>query len=713
MPIAPLLQRFVDDELARSTALIERTLASALQVLGETRTPTLSGAERAHQGQLAESLRRHAGAYVGAFIEALRTEVQAALREQHDDALPATHNHLASLELMDESQVEVDIEISRAMQVIDSAAEWELRELQMFTSTLTGRSHVSPDSNPLRPIVYATALWHAACATTPQHAPRATLLRVSAAAMASLLKNEWAAACTRLEAQGIEPGVYRSVVLVPGSLTDRIRSAEETRRGNLNSLLATLPGRSASHAAETFGAGSGSAGSAMAPQEFEEALRRLDELLRQIPAEPSADRSAATSLLARLTEQRSVLAASAGAVDEQVIELLSRLFETVLSDPQLHPSFRPVLARLQVSALRVALRDPSMMEGVAHPVWQLMDRLADASAAFPQLGDPRLAALLAFGQALAEDLAQSPTPDAALYRRGLARLDAFLGEQLQQQISTAQASIDALGRTERRNLLERQLSQRLSDEVSPLHTSASVRRFITGPWARVLAESILRFGEEGQATRGYTKAIEDLIWSVRPPDHPQSRQRLVALLPGLLQQLRSGMAMIDLAPAEQQTLLDELMQIHTEALRRGPRPAAQPTAEEIVQRLRDEVVPAASDNRGFADSVIDLASMQTVPAELMDAIPAAPEPSHEVEAMAAGRRYRLFLQGRWSRAQLLWRSPQGQLFLFAGENPGRNHSVTRRALERLEEAGLVKPHSEAPLIQRSVNSLRRQLALPG
>ena len=65
---------------------------------------------------------------------------------------------------MDESRVEVDIEISRAMQLIDSTAEWELRELQTFTSTLVGQNHVSAESNPFRPLVYATALWDAACA---------------------------------------------------------------------------------------------------------------------------------------------------------------------------------------------------------------------------------------------------------------------------------------------------------------------------------------------------------------------------------------------------------------------------------------------------------------------------------------------------------------------------------------------------------------------
>ena len=59
------------------------------------------------------------------------------------------------------------------------------------------------------------------------------------------------------------------------------------------------------------------------------------------------------------------------------------------------------------------------------------------------------------------------------------------------------------------------------------------------------------------------------------------------------------------------------------------------------------------------------------------------DPSQRVEALRVGDRLRIFLQGRWSRVQLLWRSDRSLFFLFAGESPTRTHSITRRALERL------------------------------
>ena len=144
MAVAPLLQRFVEDELARSTALIERCLTGTLQLLRQHRDG-LTSSEREHHFVLVEALQQGGTRYRTTFLEALRDGVQRELDTREPGAGRADAGETAGLELMDESRVEVDIEISRAMQIIDSTAEWELRELQTFTSTLCGQQHVSAE----------------------------------------------------------------------------------------------------------------------------------------------------------------------------------------------------------------------------------------------------------------------------------------------------------------------------------------------------------------------------------------------------------------------------------------------------------------------------------------------------------------------------------------------------------------------------------------
>lgn len=703
MPISPLLKRFVDDQLARSAALAEHACNGVLEQLRRPRDGMLSAAERESYFELVEALQRRAGEFQREFVESLRDLVQEELGEGN---AAAAAEALAGLQLMDESRVQSDIEISRAAQLIDTTAEWELRELLTFTSTLAGETHVSAKSNPLRPLVYARAAWQATCVVTPVPVQRALLLRTAVGVMAPQLKLDWAAACTRLESQGVEPGIYKTVVLAPG-VGARPPTFDVTRPGALEDLLSNMP-VAAGAAPQAAAAGRAAARAPKLTPAFEEALKRVEQ---------SLNAAAPADTAARLGTHRGELVSQTTAtVDRQIVELLSRLFESVLSDEELPPHFRALMARLQASVLRVAFADPSLLSTHEHPVWRLMNTIALAAETWGPPPDPRGAALLEFCEPLVDGISRTGVPDAQPYRRGIERLEAFLADQQHDQLAQASASVEALNSAEQREDLEHELAQRLADQMATVRTSPTIRRFVAGTWNRVLAAAMHEHGDRTEPTTTWLKTIDDLLWSLNPPNHPQSRQRMVALLPGLLQRLRDGMASIDLPQPEQQAVLDELMAVHTDALKGKPSAAQEPSPEEIVRRLREEVVADEFDDRPpFSDSLIDLGSMETVPAELMDqaAGNAGGRSGGDIDGLKPGARVRIFLQGRWRILQLLWRSPRGRYFLFAGETPGLTHSVAQRALERLSGEGLVQPLVTTSLIQRAVDGLMTRIQRTG
>ena len=713
MPHTAQLLRFVEDELSRSAALAEENAELTLAQIKQPREGMLSQSDREHFFELTQALPQHKSDFALAFTQALRSVVKAEL-QGIDLAGPApAAQGSRGLELMDESRVEVDIEISGAAQIIAGSAEWELRELQTFTSTLAGQQHVSADTNPMRPLAYARALWEATGVVTQVGAQRAILLRTASGVMSGQLKKAWAAACTRLESQGVEPGIYRTVVLATGAAVSRPPRFDLTRPGALENLLSNMPG--AAGPSGTPPASSASPPAASGPQvrlvgemnpAFEQALAKIEGVLQQPKGRGTA----------QLTEHRADLLANAPeTVNRQIVELLSRLFEAVLSDSRLPPAFRTVVARLQVSALRVALVDPTMVEQHEHPVWRLMNRIGSVCETYTQTTDPRWVALLAYCEALVDDMSRAPVQDAVLYKLSLSRLDAFLAEQFREQQLRAQPTADALERLEKRDEMERQISQRLTEQMVPIRTTPGIRRFVTGTWAKVIAESMQRYGEKGEATLEYLRATDDLLWSLHPPDHPQSRKRLLGMLPQLLPRIRAGMALVGIPDPDQQPVLDELMQVHTEALRPGKAvpPAEDLTPQQIVQRMRDEESWSPPSRPPFSESLIDLSSMETVPADVLPDAPGShDEATQRIEALAVGSRHNAFIQGRWKRVQLLWRSPRGQFFLFAGPDPTHPVSITRRALERLSEESLIKPLDDHTLVQRAVDSLTRKLEIP-
>ncbi|MDO9313193.1 MAG: DUF1631 family protein [Burkholderiaceae bacterium] len=735
MPVSALLLRFVEDELSRSAALVERTVATTLAQLESPAKPntTSSAGERQTQHETVELLQHGARLFAQTFIESLNRLVMADVHGLDSASSADGASVMDGLQLMDETRVEADIEISRASQLIDSVAEWELRELQTFTSALIGQSHVSAESNPLRPATYAQALWEATCATHRAPVQRSLLLRTAATTMAAQLKLAWAGASTRLESQGVEPSIYRTMVL-PSGVPPAPSAASSATQQSFEQLLNRMPGTQGAGASQGDpGLTLRQLGPALTPSSvarnassgtgltaaFEQTLQQIEALLQSREA-PNGLRVDATAIQgpAPLREHRAALLTHTHeVVERQIVELLSRIFEAVLSDTRLSAAVRAVMARLQVSALRVALVDRSMLEGHPHPVWMLMNRIAAASEVWPQPGDARTSRLLAFCESLAHEIASAPQQTASLYAKGLERLEAHLADELRQQQVLAQPTIDSLKATERREGLERELSHQLAEQIRSVQTTPRIRGFLVQSWARVVTESMLRFGDEDEQTAGYLKAVDDLLWSLRLPDHPQSRQRLLGLLPNLLKCLRSGMTLISMDESEQQAVLDELMAIHTEALRPGARAnAREPTPQEIMQRLRDEV-PAEetqAPGKGFADSLIDVFSMDTIPADLMsDVDPPGPGSKNPVDAMVTGWCCRWFLSGRWRRVQLLWRSDSQRFFVFAGETATRTHSITRQALERLTSEGLVKPLSESELIQRALDRVRSHLGETG
>lgn len=695
MPIAPLLQRFVDDELARAATLAEQVRLETVEALNTARAdPALPPAAARHELQLghdaAQALGRQAERYGEAFVHALREGVQARLAETPPHAPPPSPSGLGALlssgalSLMDETQIESDIDVSRAALVLQDAVEWEQRELQTFTSALRGETHVGPDANPFAPEAYARALWRAAAALTRlAPAGQRLLLRTSAAVLAPRLKLVYAAACTRLEAQGVEPSLYRTQAFRSGGVVDaRFASGtgrrpvyDVTRPGALEDLLGGLP-----------------AAGAPAP-----------------PARPPATPPPA--------------AGAAPSLDRRIVELLSRLFDALLADPLLPAAAKTAIGRLQASALRVALRDPGLLHAHDHPTWQLMDRIADAVQAADTAALPEVSA---FCDALVDDLARQPAPDAALYRRALERFDAWAAERLESARRTARPAIEQLEQAERQLRLQAFVRSRLEEQLGAAPVPSAVRRFLLGPWAALIAGTMLRSGERGDATARYTRTVDELLWSLEPPVDAVDRQRLMRLLPGLLQSLRDGMAQLGMPAQEQQAFLDELMAVHADTLRVGagaapvqPRSGADEHDEspaDIVRRLREETSDAGPTTvggarGGFLDTVLDVPALDTVPAELLPA--AAPDAAADsrdaarrwADALAPGDAARLWLAGRWLDARLLWRSAGGELLLFDSSSGAATHALTRRALERLHAEGLAARPARVSLIQRAVDGL--------
>ncbi len=454
------LKQYVDDELMRAPMLFDQvvdgTLAHARDAL-----PKMSPSRRAEVGDLMQTLpilRRTQSEY---FVRSLRDQVAAAAGAGSDAGTPRKATRSDDFELVDEDQVALDVELSHTIEAIRSVAEYELRELQTFTSALVGDMDVAQDHNPFRAETYARAMWAAAQALPVSRGLQAAFMHHAATPLAQVLRRSYAAATSRLEAMGVEPAAYRTLILPAGSRRGR---PDSTGVPDLQRIRETMP----------------------APLEM---LEALGPPAARVPVEaprrrPGADVGREPQQAAQ-HEHWSVVARTARRhVDRQGIELVSRLFDAIFADERVPHDIALLISRLHGPAMRLALRDPALLDRGEHPLWCFVNRLCFAAEMSPDAADPERVQLLRVAQATIDQLASEPEQTGAVYRWALERLDQFLAKRLARRVAALSSQIGALQK------LEEKLGTG-GPQPTTMHGTLDVQQLATVP-ADLLDSSIAR-----------------------------------------------------------------------------------------------------------------------------------------------------------------------------------------------------------------------------
>ncbi len=406
MPTRPTLQSFIDEELLR----VPMTLDLVIDAVHQRWRERLPGAGRGSGIDPARVLQQHRKELSARALAVLRLSAQDDLRALLPGQAPARPaakpaSRLASLlddpdlALIDEADVAVDIEIARCTHAVKLQAEVVLRELQTYTSALVNDANVSRDTNPFRPERMVRALWEGVQQLPMARPLMAAFLQDAAQPLATTLQRAYAAACRRLEERGVEPASYRTIV-TSGSTIWGQTGARYQVPDDLRVLRTSMP----------------------MPLQADPAPRMLAPV-----AAPAVEAKAA----------------SPAAPDPQLIELLARLFEAIQGDLQLAPDTVALMQRLQPTAMRVALRDPSLLDRYDHALWRFMDQLAhDLTLCAPA----QRMRLLGLGRNLVDHLAGIDARDSHGFAWALERLLAAQRHALNQAVAAAQPEIGKLER---------------------------------------------------------------------------------------------------------------------------------------------------------------------------------------------------------------------------------------------------------------------------
>ncbi|WP_181298219.1 DUF1631 domain-containing protein [Pseudomonas sp. Q2-TVG4-2] len=286
-----------------------------------------------------------------------------------------------------------------------------------------------------------------------------------------------------------------------------------------------------------------------------------------------------------------------GEVDEDVINLVSMLFEFILDDRTLPDSLKALIGRLQIPVLKVAVLDKTFFSRGSHPARRLLNEIASAAMGWGEQDEAQRDSLYQKIEQVVSRLLNDFVDDPAIFSELLADFLAFTGDERRRSELLEQRTRDAEeGRAKAemaRQEVEHALNQRLLGKTLP----EVVVRLLQEAWSKVLLLTCLKHGTQSEQWQAALGTMDDLIWSVTPHDDPESRAQLLELVPSLLKNLREGLVSAAFDPFSTSDFFTRLEALHVQTLQQltqptQPAPTNAPLARgEIVTEQKLELPP--------------------------------------------------------------------------------------------------------------------------
>ncbi len=249
---------------------------------------------------------------------------------------------------------------------------------------------------------------------------------------------------------------------------------------------------------------------------------------------------------------------------DQTIDIVAMLFDYILEDKDIPQRMKALIGRLQIPVLKVVMLDKSFFSRKNHPARKFLDTLSQAAIGLPEEQEDD--ALYEVSDRLVQRVLCEFEDDVEIFGEVLAELEAHLAE-VERQAAEAEARLQQAAEEQaRRERARLQAAEEVRRRLEKVELNPVVRTFLDEHWKTLLMMTFLMEGEESDAWLTSVETMDRLIWSIAPKKTAEERRRLVSELPGLLQNLRQGMELIDMPTEARETFFASLARCHSQAV---------------------------------------------------------------------------------------------------------------------------------------------------
>ncbi len=259
--------------------------------------------------------------------------------------------------------------------------------------------------------------------------------------------------------------------------------------------------------------------------------------------------------------KQSGLVNNLGRNGDMTIDIVAMLFDYILDDPNIPDAMRALLGRLQIPVLKVAILDKSFFAKKSHPARQLLNRLAALAISWNEdqgTQDPLYKNINNIVQNILNDF----DDDISLFSTLLNDLEIFLQRDEQETKEREERSAKVMEGQERLEVARSTTMQEITQRIDDKNNIDFVRKFISTHWKNLLFVTCAKYGKDSSEWNKAVETMDALIWSVKPKSSIDDRKKLVAVQPGLLQEIREGMERLSLPTVERDAFINDLVRAH-------------------------------------------------------------------------------------------------------------------------------------------------------
>ena len=351
--------------------------------------------------------------------------------------------------------------------------------------------------------------------------------------------------------------------------------------------------------------------------------------------------------------------------DANTLDLLSRVFETVLLDDGMPAKARELLQVLQVPVLKAALRDKQFFFEETHPARRLVDLLSRMGWEQHKDADDPLF------QAMRRSVEQ--VAGTGGFQEAVAGLEASIEQEDSAREQALAAPVAGALKQEKMAVATQSARDAVALRVGAGDVNDVVSGFLEQRWSTVLTFAYSIEIEKPGAVGNATRAMDDLIWSVKPKATQEQRKALIARLPRLLATLNKWLDAIRWQDAERLQFFARLAEYHASIVR-AP-------IELSPERQLELAVEAAQSDAMRRVELENAAAEQAA---------ARQEALSPVDGLERGMWCEFRSSEGKRKVRLAWVSPLRTLFIFSGAGRREAFSMTAEKLADALHSGAAR-----------------------